>query len=118
MKDKFKNKYRVHSHRMPQWDYSGNGIYFITIVTQNRECNLGHIENTGDRAYLQYSDFGKIVNDEWLNSFEMRNELYLDEYIIMPNHLHAIVILNKPENNNYGSDDTNDSHGLHGLHHV
>lgn len=37
------NKYRVQSHRMPHWDYSGNGTYFITMVTQNRECNLGEI---------------------------------------------------------------------------
>ena len=91
MNDKFQNKYRIPSNRMPQWDYSGNGIYFITIVTQNRECNLGRINN----GKMIFSDFGKIVDDEWLKSFEMRDELFLDEYIIMPNHLHAIVLLKK-----------------------
>jgi hypothetical protein len=60
--DKFKNKYRIKSHRMPKWDYSFNGSYFITLVTQNRECNLGHINN----GEMIFSDFGKIVNDEWL----------------------------------------------------
>ena len=40
------------------------------------------------------SDFGKIVDAEWNKSFEIRNELFLDEYIIMPNHLHAIVVIN------------------------
>ena len=89
--DKFQNKYRIQSNRMPQWDYSGDGIYFITMVTQNRDCNLGHI-NDGE---MIFSEFGKIVNDEWLKSFEIRTELFLDEYIIMPNHLHAIVLLNK-----------------------
>jgi REP element-mobilizing transposase RayT len=79
---------------MPQWDYSGNGIYFITIVTQNRECNLGRVNN----GEMIFSDFGKIVNEEWLKSFEMRDELFLDEYIIMPNHLHAIVLLKKSFN--------------------
>jgi REP element-mobilizing transposase RayT len=79
---------------MPQWDYSGNGIYFITTVTQNRECNLGRINN----GEMIFSDFGKIVDDEWLKSFEMRDELFLDEYIIMPNHLHAIVLLKKSNN--------------------
>ena len=39
------------------------------------------------------SDFGSIVHDEWLKSFEIRQELYLDEYVIMPNYLHAIVVL-------------------------
>ncbi len=81
---------------MPGWDYSGNGMYFITLVTQNRECNLGQVVVTQGRVSMQYSDFGKIVRDEWIKSFEIRNELFLDEYIIMPNHLHAIIILNNP----------------------
>ena len=89
MNDKYRNNYRTQSHRMPQWDYSHNGVYFITLVTQNRECNLGHINN----GEILFSDFGKIVNDAWLQSFVIRNELYLDEYIVMPNHLHAIVVL-------------------------
>ena len=93
MTGKFKNKYRSQSHRMPKWDYAGNGSYFITLVTQNRECNLGHIKN----GEMIFSGFGKIVNDEWLESFNIRDELLLDEYIIMPNHLHAIVILYKTE---------------------
>ena len=91
MTDKFKNKYRIQSHRMPKWDYSANGSYFITLVTQNRECNLGQINN----GEMIFSGFGKIVNDEWLESFLIRDELLLDEYIIMPNHIHAIVVLDK-----------------------
>ncbi len=163
--EKFRNKYRIQSHRMPNWDYSDNGFYFITLITQNRECNLGQIINpqntntafnniptngthglvvethglvveTHGRAslqsnqsnqsnqsptpFIQLSDFGKIVNDEWLKSFEIRTELFLDEYIIMPNHLHAIVILKKLDDTDdshdtHGLDDLNDSHGLDGL---
>jgi len=101
MTDKFRNKYRIQSHRMPGWDYSGNGIYFITIVTQNRECNLGEI--VGGEMIL--SAFGKIVDNEWNKSFEIRNELFLDEYIIMPNHLHAIIVLDK--------NGIDESHGTH-----
>ena len=93
MTDKFKNRYRINSHRMPNWDYAGNGIYFITIVTQGRECVLGNIVNNK----MVLSNFGKIVNCEWRKSFEIRNELHLDEYIIMPNHLHAIVILDNTD---------------------
>lgn len=103
MSEKFRNKYRIASHRKPNWDYSADALYFLTIVTQNRECNLGKIVNTHvggvdthGRAYHQsnemmLSDFGKIVEQEWLKSFEIRDELFLHEYIIMPNHLHAIV---------------------------
>ncbi|MFW6248509.1 MAG: transposase [Bacteroidota bacterium] len=104
--DKFRNKYRIKSYRMPQWDYSGNGMYFITLVTQNRECNLGEIVN----GEMILSAFGKIVNDEWLKSFEIRNELFFDEYIIMPNHVHAIVILDK---NGIEKNEMNGSHGSH-----
>ncbi|MGQ1911695.1 transposase [Marinifilum sp. RC60d5] len=46
------------------------------------------------------SDYGKIIETEWLKSFEIRKELFLDEYIIMPNHLHAIIILNNTDENN------------------
>ena len=40
---------------------------------------------------MMLNDFGKIATDEWFKSFEMRKELFLDEFILMPNHLHAIV---------------------------
>ncbi|MFQ5583550.1 MAG: hypothetical protein ACE5GL_03850, partial [Calditrichia bacterium] len=64
---------------------------------------------TTERAYIKLSDFGKIVDDEWNKSFEIRHELHCDEYIIMPNHLHAIVVLKKPKSGNF-----NDSTDLHG----
>jgi REP element-mobilizing transposase RayT len=76
---------------MPHWDYASNGIYFITLVTQHRECALGHI----DDKKMILSDFGKIVDAEWHKSFQIREELFLNEYVIMPNHLHAIVVLKK-----------------------
>ncbi len=74
------------------------------------------------------SDFGKIVHDEWLVSFDIRHELFLDEYIIMPNHLHAIVVLvsgiNRPNSFNVpndpdkldGLDGLNDLNGSNGSH--
>jgi len=74
---------------MQGWDYSGKGVYFITIVTQNRECVLGEIID--GKMYL--SDFGNIVKDELEKSFDIRKELTLDEYVIMPNHIHMIVKL-------------------------
>ena len=100
MPEKFRNTYRIASHRKPGWDYSSDGMYFITLVTEHRVCNLGEIsveQKIGDsqgRAYCQLSEFGKIVDAEWHKSFEIRDELLLDEYIIMPNHLHAIVMIN------------------------
>lgn len=96
--EKYNNKYRSQSHRKPNWDYSANSLYFLTIVTQNRICNLGEIVETHGRVSsfeseykMKLSDFGKIVEHEWFKSFEIRNELLLDEFEIMPNHIHAIV---------------------------
>jgi hypothetical protein len=54
-----------------------------------------HSTPTTAPAYLEImlmiNDFGKIATEEWFRSFEMRDELFLDEFILMPNHLHAIV---------------------------
>ena len=94
MSRKFCNKYRSDSHRFPGWNYAGNGIYYLTLVTQDHNFILGHIAN--GEMYL--SDFGEIVNTEWLKSFDMREELLLDVYQIMPNHIHAIVAIHKRGN--------------------
>ena len=103
--DKFRNKYRIASNRMPGWDYSGNGIYFITMITQHRECNLGKIEN----KKMILSNFGKIVQNQWYKSFKIRDELFFDEFIIMPNHLHALIKL-------HGLDDSHvETHGRASL---
>ena len=85
--DNYKNKYRIQSHRKPNWDYSADAHYFLTIVTQNRACNLGEIVKTE----MKLSDFGEIVVQEWFRSFEIRDELILHQFVLMPNHLHAIV---------------------------
>lgn len=63
---------------------------------------------------MKLSDFGEIVDNEWKKSFEIRDELNCDEYIIMPNHLHAIIILKKPIPDNCPG--STDSHGSHGSH--
>ena len=89
--DKFKNKYRITSHRKPDWDYSANALYFLTLVTQNRECNLAEIVNSGNQAYSQLLNFGEIIEQEWFKSFDIRKELISQEFVIMPNHLHSIV---------------------------
>lgn len=110
MSEKFQNKYRIASHRKPNWDYSADALYFLTIVTQNRECNLGKIVQTNGRASVQMelSDFGKIVEQEWFKSFEIRNELFLHEFVIMPNHLHTIVEIYNENRDDLVGDDVMD----------
>ena len=92
--EKFQNKYRTSSHRRPHWDYSSDAFYFLTIVTQNRTCNLGRVEN----GEMILSEMGEIVLQEWYKSFDLRSELFLHSFVLMPNHLHTIVEINNNVN--------------------
>jgi len=87
--DKYKNQYRTKSTRLQNWDYGQNGSYFITICTEKRVHYFGEITN----EKMQLSDIGKIVESEWLATFEMRPDMNLTmgEFVIMPNHFHAII---------------------------
>ncbi|MBR2202317.1 MAG: hypothetical protein IJ894_16550, partial [Bacteroidales bacterium] len=91
MPDKFKNKYRIPSNRLRGWNYANNGHYFITIVAASREPLFGNINN----GEMQLNEIEQIVNDQFFKSFEMRQELFLGSFVLMPNHLHAIIILDK-----------------------
>ncbi|MDD5672785.1 MAG: hypothetical protein PHC61_01355 [Chitinivibrionales bacterium] len=83
----FRNKYRVESARLPGWDYSAPGYYFVTMCTHDRGCLFGEIIDDT----MGLNEYGEIVRDEWLNSFEIRSELIQDKFVVMPNHFHGIV---------------------------
>lgn len=79
--------YRNESARAPFWDYSKEGGYFITIDTYHKKRLFGEIVNQS----MILSPIGEIVREEWYKSFNIRHELFCDAFVIMPNHLHAIV---------------------------
>lgn len=116
VENKYKNRYRIPSNRLWYWDYSNSGCYFITLVTHNREHVFGEVV---DRKMV-LSEFGKIAHAQLLKSFEIRKELLLDEFIIMPNHIHAIVILNKETaikiDGCHETHDHGETHGRHETH--
>jgi putative transposase len=85
----YKNKYRIESARCEHWDYAANGYYFVTICTQNRECFFSEVE--GNEMYL--SAIGEIVAEEWYKTAQIRPNVELDEWIVMPNHLHGIIVI-------------------------
>ncbi len=89
----YKDKYRIESTRLKDWDYSRNGYYFVTICTQDKECFFGDVID----EKVQLSDIGEIVTDEWLKTAQIRKNVSLDTWIIMPNHLHGIVIINNAD---------------------
>jgi len=78
------------SIRLKEYNYSQNGAYFITICAYNRKCLFGEIVHD----VMVLNNVGLLVRDEWIKSFDIRAEIEMDEYIIMPNHLHGIVFIN------------------------
>jgi REP element-mobilizing transposase RayT len=77
------------SLRLKGFDYSSSGAYFITICTHDRECILGDIIN----GEMQLNQFGKIARLHWQQLSQRYRNLEIDESIVMPNHLHGILIL-------------------------
>lgn len=94
MNDKFQNKYRIASTRLQNWDYGWNGLYFITICTQNRENHFGKIQH----GKMELSPIGVIANILWYEIKNHAKNIELGELVIMPNHIHGILILNGDDN--------------------
>lgn len=86
---KFKDKYRIQSTRLPGWDYTTTAWYFVTLCTANHRCTLGEILD----AEMHLSPVGEIVAEEWQKTPHIRTNVILDEWIVMPNHLHSILII-------------------------
>lgn len=83
----FKNKYRIKSARYEGYDYSQEGFYFVTICTKNREMYFGDVVD----YRMELSEIGKIVEQEWLNTKNIRENIDLDRFIVMPNHLQVLL---------------------------
>jgi REP element-mobilizing transposase RayT len=106
--DKYKNKYRIPSARAQWWDYGRNAAYFITICTANREHYFGNIVD----KKMQLSAIGVIADVFW---HEIKKHAYfieLGEFIVMPNHIHGILIIDKP-NEIIDIDATNENDNEH-----
>ena len=79
------------SPRLQGYDYSQDGAYFVTICTKNMHCLFGKVIN--DRMSL--NQYGKIAHLCWLNIPGHFQHIKLDHFIVMPNHIHGIIILDK-----------------------
>ena len=89
MDELFQNKYRVKSTRLYGKDYSDDGLYFVTICTKDRKIFFGNIVN----SKMTLNNIGKIVAEEWQKTEKIRDGVRLGEWIIMPNHVHGIIII-------------------------
>lgn len=77
------------SIRLKNYDYSQDGSYFITLVTQDRLHLFGKIED----GKMMLNSVGKIVEEEWIKTIQLRTNIALGEFIIMPDHMHMIITI-------------------------
>lgn len=78
-------------HRLAGYDYSQAGLYFITLCTQKRESIFGEIAG----GEMTLNPYGQIVAEEWQRTEILRPWVALLEWVVMPNHFHAIILLNE-----------------------
>ncbi len=95
--EKFKNKYRIESARLYGYDYGQNGAYFITICTKNRIHHFGEISN----GKMDLTEIGKCARECWSNIPQHFPFVELGEFIVMPNHVHGVIVINKTNPNEY-----------------
>jgi REP element-mobilizing transposase RayT len=93
--DRFRDKYRIPSARLQQWDYGWNGSYFVTINTANRKHYFGVIID----GKMHLSEIGKLADKYWLEIPDHFPFVLLGVHQIMPNHVHGIITIDKPKNN-------------------
>ena len=93
--DKFNNQYRISSARLSVYDYGQNGAYFITICTKNRIHFFGEIV---DREMV-FNEIGNLAHSYWQEIPNHFPYIELGNFVIMPNHIHGILIINKNTDN-------------------
>ncbi|MDR3693085.1 transposase [Mucilaginibacter sp.] len=123
MEGKYRNKYNISSSRLSNWDYGSNGIYFVTICTKDRVHYFGEIGEIGNAdvqsvseaqssetqssetqsletqsiASLRMTEIGEVAFNNWLNIPAFHPYVELDDFVIMPDHMHGILFINKPD---------------------
>ncbi|MBW3636551.1 MAG: transposase, partial [Armatimonadetes bacterium] len=80
-----------HAFRLAHWDYRENGAYFVTICTHRRRAVFGEIRG----HVMGLNRFGCVVWNEWELLGQRRAEVILDEMIVMPNHIHLILFIER-----------------------
>ncbi len=86
-------------NRLKNFNYSSVGYYYVTICTKNRECWFGEIVD----GEMILNEIGNIVQKCWFQIPQHYQNVSLDEFIVMPNHIHGIIIINKTSSINVGT---------------
>jgi len=106
------HKHHRHSIRLPGYDYTQPGAYFVTFVAHDRECLFGEVVD----GVMWLNAFGEIVRDEWFRTAVVRPYVMLDpdEFVVMPNHVHGIIWIVRSGDGDHGDDGGGVFAGAHG----
>ena len=85
----YKSKYRIDSTRLRDWDYSSRGWYFVTICAHNRRPIFGRIVD----SQMQLSLIGTVADAELRSLASHYRNVSVDKYVVMPNHVHVIIMI-------------------------
>lgn len=111
--DKFLNKYRIPAARLNGYDYGSNGVYYVTICTKNRIHYFGdivemdnypslqHMTHNCANQRLQPTTIGQIAINFWNEIPKHFPFVELGQFVIMPNHVHGLLVFNKPDKNDW-----------------
>ena len=80
---------RRRSIRLPGYDYSENGAYFVTLCVRDRACLFGEVVD----GVMQLIELGGVISSEWFRTPVLRLQVVLDEFVMMPNHFHAVIAI-------------------------
>jgi len=86
---KFKSKYRIESARLRSWDYASSGWYYVTVCTKQLKPYFGKI----DHAVSIMSNLGQAAYQYWSDIPQHHNNTEIDEFVVMPNHIHGIIVI-------------------------
>ena len=89
------NFYSRKSPRIPDYDYSNNGFYFVTICTHNKECIFGKPEKLSEYGTIAWNEAHSIENHY--------DNVKVDCCVVMPNHIHAIIVIDHPHGESHGT---------------
>ncbi len=86
------NKHHRRSIRLPGYDYTSPGAYFVTVCVHGGECLLGEIVD----GEMRLNEWGQVASHYWMRVPDHFDHVQLDTWVVMPNHLHGILVIADP----------------------